>query len=261
MGKNELRIDICLQEPQCTMIRPWYSYQKDSQGMPSIWRKKVERDPNNLVVLENTISQRMQRLYQDQILETLEKKIPILYIDCQNIWNDDIMFYILKQYIQQSPIKDTTNLIGKVIWDRTLVVQDKQERNDYIQKNTPSTQKIFDYYSERLKILLDTHDDAYKKMLLDFEKDIGFDGLGELMKHEGQKYLYLYIDKIQSLSIDEQQRINTFLYTRWAIAHDRYIRVKINDGAWVWKTWNSSTGHKIETPHDYSEVTIYEDKL
>ena len=142
-----------------------------------------------------------------------------------------------------------------------MVVQDKQERNDYIQKNTPSTQEIFDYYSERLKTLLDAHDDAYKKMLLDFEKDIGFDGLWKLMKQEGQKYLYLYIDKVQSLSVDEQQRINTFLYTRWAIAHDRYIRVKINDGAGVWKTWHSSTGHRIETPHDYSEVTIYEDKL
>ena len=84
MKKNELRIDMSLQEPQCTMIRPWYTYQKDGQGMSSIWRKKVERDPNNLVLLENTISQRMQRLYQDQILEILEKKIPILYIDCQN---------------------------------------------------------------------------------------------------------------------------------------------------------------------------------
>ena len=94
MKKNELRIDMSLQEPQCTMIRPWYTYQKDGQGMSSIWRKKVERDPNNLVLLENTISQRMQRLYQDQILEILEKKIPILYIDCQNTWDYDIMFYI-----------------------------------------------------------------------------------------------------------------------------------------------------------------------
>lgn len=261
MENNELRIDTYLQEPQCTMIRPWYTYQKDSQGMPSIWRKKVERDPNNLVILEQTISQCMQKRYQNQILETLEKKIPILYIDCQNKWDDDIMFYILKQYIQQSPIKDDVNLIAKVIWDRTLVVENKQERNEYIQKHISNSQEILEYYSQRLKTLLEANDEAYKKMILHLEKDIGFDGLGEFMKQEGQKYLYLYMDKIQSLSIDEQQRINTFLYTRWAITNDRYIRVKINDGAWVWKTWHSSTWHRVETPHDYSEVTIYEDKL
>jgi hypothetical protein len=66
---------------------------------------------------------------------------------------------------------------------------------------------------------------------------------------------------VQSLDTAEQQRINTFLYTRWHIPRDRWIRVKVNNGMDSWKTRYSSIGHRVESTHDYAETYIHEDEL
>ncbi|HBB04441.1 TPA: hypothetical protein DCZ39_06180 [Patescibacteria group bacterium] len=76
-------------------------------------------------------------------------------------------------------------------------------------------EEILSQYTKFFKKFLEANTtDEYKKILLDVESAITFDGLGKLMEQEDQKYLYLYLDQIQSLDIDEQQRINAFLYAR-----------------------------------------------
>jgi hypothetical protein len=75
-------------------------------------------------------------------------------------------------------------------------------------------QELLDHYSAMLLKFIEPNDPGHKKMILDFEMDISLNGLGKLMENEGKKYLYLYLDKVQSLDTAEQQRINTFLYTR-----------------------------------------------
>lgn len=171
------------------------------------------------------------------------------------------MFFIFSEYIKHSQVKDKDSIVAKAIGDHTIVTPSKQDRQKYIQEQMPTSEEMLQHYRQVLKELLQANNEEYQNMLLNFERDITFDGLGELMKEEGQKYLYLYLDKIQTLSIEEQQRINVFLYSRWAIKNDRYVRVKINNGDWSWKTRYSATGHRVETTHDYSEVTIYEDQL
>lgn len=177
-------------------------------------RDKIQRDPNNLITLENTISECMQTRYHHELIKTLEKGVPILYIDCGQKKEDDIMLFIFKEYSTQSQAKDKDTIVSKTIGDHTLIVPTKDERQQYIQENNPTTQEMFQHYSLLLKELLEANDENHKKMILNFEKAIGFDGIGDLMAAGGQKYLYLYLDKIQSLSKEEQQRINTFLYTR-----------------------------------------------
>lgn len=262
MDRIERLIDLHLQDPNCTMISPWYRYPRDDQNMPIPGkREKIQWNPDNLTKIESTISHCMQTRYRDELIETLEKKIPILYIDCQQKWEDDIMLFIFREYISQSQTENKDTLVSKAIGDHTIVVPNKQDRQKYVQENTPTSEEMIHHYRHLLKELVQAHDEDYKKTLLNFERDITFEGLGNLMEKEWQKYLYLYLDKIQSLSIEEQQRINVFLYTRWAIKNDRYVRVKINNGNWIWKTRYSATGHRIQSTHDYSELNIYEDQL
>jgi len=262
MKKFDLRIDIALKESQCTMINPWYRYPRDENDMPIPWnRERIARNPDTLIKLEHTISARMQEGYQSALMATLEKNVPILYVDCNQKGEDDIMLFIFREYIKQSQAENKDILVAKAIGNHTLVTPSKQERQHYIQENTPNSEEMLQHYSHLLKHLLEANDEEYRKMILSFERDITFDGLGDLMKAEGQKYLYLYLDKIQSLSIEEQQRINIFLYTRWVINNDRYVRVKINNGNWSWKTRTSATGHRVESTHDYADLNIYENEL
>jgi hypothetical protein len=177
-------------------------------------RHSIQRNPDTLITLENTISTCMQHRYQQELMETLEKKIPILYIDCGQKGEDDIMLFIFKEYSKQSQAKDKDTLVAETIGDHTIVTPSKRERTQYIQEHTPNSEEMLQHYNLLRKELLVANDEDYKKMLENFEKDITFNGIGDLMKSEEQKYLYLYLDKIQSLSREEQQRINVFLYTR-----------------------------------------------
>lgn len=223
---------------------------------------KKNETPNNLIRLEKTISTCMQIRHQQELLAILDKKIPIIYIDCSQKWEDDIMFFILKEYIRTSQANNKKSILSKIIWNISVVTGSKQEREAYIQRNEPTIEGILMYYTHLLKQKLQANDNfQYKKSVLDFEAHISFDGLGEYMKQESQEHLYLYIDKTEILSVDEQQRINTLLSTRWRVKWDRRIRVKINNGKWIWKSRRSSTWFRIQSPHDYDETNIYEDEL
>jgi hypothetical protein len=82
MKKGEIYIDLNLQDPNCTMLCPGYIYLEDKDGFRT--RDKKERDPDNLIKLEQMISTCMQKRHQKELMETLEKKTLSLYIDCRN---------------------------------------------------------------------------------------------------------------------------------------------------------------------------------
>lgn len=258
MAKNNFYVNLILDDPQCNMISPWYEYNREKVGMPE--RKKW--NPDNLIKLEEIVSDTMKERSQKELIETLDKKVLSLYIDCRNKWEDDIMLFIFKEYIKQSQTKDKTNIVSHAIWRHTIVTDNRYKRNEYIKEKTPTLDELLQHYTESLKKLLEGNTDKQRKnRLLNFESDITFDGLSRLMENEWQRYMYLYLDKVQSLSIEEQERINTLLYTRWGISYDRWIRLKINNGQWTWKTRYASVGHRVESPHDYSETTIRENEL
>ena len=258
MIKNSFYINLLLGEPQCTMISPGYEYDHEKTWMPE--RKKW--NPDNLIKFEQAVSDTMKERSQKELMEILEKKTLSLYVDCRNKWEDDIMFFIFKEYIKQSQTKNKNDIVTNAIWRHTIVTESREHRNEYIKNNTPTLDEILQYYSQSLKTLLETNpDEERKNRLLIFESDITFNGLSKLMEDEWHTYMALYLDKIQSLSVEEQERINSLLYTRWNIPDDRRIRLKINNGQWSWKTRYSATGHRVESPHDYSETTIRENEI
>ncbi|MEI7562752.1 MAG: hypothetical protein WCJ39_03410 [bacterium] len=125
------------------------------------------------------------------------------------------MFFIFTEYIKQSTAENKKDIVSKAIGSRTIVTEDEQERKQYVQENQPNIEEMITHYSQLLKSLLQANDDIeYKRKVLNFESDIAFEGLGRLMLDEKQSYMYVYLDQIQSLITEEQQRINMLLYTR-----------------------------------------------
>lgn len=257
--KNSFYINLIFDEPNCTMISPGYEYiHKEDGGMPN----RKPWNPDNLNKLEQMISETMKERSQKELMETFAKKIPSLYIDCRNKWEDDIMFFILKEYIKQSKAPNNNTIVTNAIWRHIRVTESKEKWNEYIQNNTPTIEEIVQYYTESLKKLLKENiNEQQKNRIMNFESDITFNWLHKLMEDEWEKHLYLYLDKIHILSIEEQQRINMLLYTRWNISIDKRIRLKINNGHWSWKTRYTSGWIRIQSPHDYSERGIYENEL
>ena len=258
MIKGHFYVHLILDSPQCTMISPWNEYNREKVGMPE--RKKW--NPDNLIKLEDMVSRTMRLRNQKELLETLDKKILSLYIDCRNKWEDDIMLFIFKEYIKQSQANNKNNIVSDAIWRHTIITKSKEQWDTYIKENNLTLNGILQYYSESLKTLLQENtDEEWRNRLLNFECNIAFNGLGRLMEDEWHKYMTLYLDKVQLLTIEEQQRINMLLFTRWSIPQDRWIRLKINDGQWSRKTRKTMSGHRTEATHDYSEITIRENEL
>ncbi len=258
MAKNSFYVNLLLDSPQCTMISPWYEYDREKIGIP----ERKSRNPDNLIKLEQMVSNTMIARRQQELTDVLDKKLPLLYINCMKKWDDDIMLFIFKEYLKQSQAKHIRDIVTQAIWRHSIVTGSREQWNQYIAANAPTLEEILHYYSTSLKTLLAANpDEEYMRRLLDFESDITTNGIGELMADAWKKYLYLYLDNIESLSITEQQRINTLLYTRWSIPNTSTIMLKINNGQWLWKTRYSTTGHRVESPHDYSETTIREHEL
>ena len=70
-----------------------------------------------------------------------------------------------------------------------------------MREDTPSTEEILLRYHQLLKNLLQKNNDPeYTKSIRDVEAHITFNGLGDLMKQEDQKYLYLYLDNVGVLT-------------------------------------------------------------
>jgi hypothetical protein len=95
----------------------------------------------------------------------------------------------------------------------------------------PNIEETIIHYKKSLDELLQANpEEDKKKTILDFESSMTFHGISHLMREENIRYINLYLDNIQSLSAAEQQRINSLLFARGGLPHDRWIKIKINDG-------------------------------
>lgn len=262
MNKGANYIDLFLQDPNCAMIWPWYMYEKDEHGIP-IWKQKIQRNPDNLKKLEEVISTTMKTRHQQELRETLEKTTPILYIDCdKKKWTDDILFFIFKSYIQQSQAQNKSEIIGQIVWDNSIATSSRKDWKEHIKDTRPTTEEIIDQYTILLTDLLQANNATDKqKTILNMESHVAIDGIARLMLDENIRNMYLYLDNINSLTTDEQQRINSLLFARWALPHDRWINLKINNGNGSWKTWTTMSGDRTQATHDYSDITIREHEL
>lgn len=227
-----------------------------------IMRERIEWDADNLTILENTISEHMTSRYQSQLAETLNKQIPILYIDCQKRWEDDIMLFIFNEYIKQSKAKNKKTIVSEAIWGYTMIAKSEEAWWNYVQEHKLDIEWMLIYYRKTLQNLLTKKKDLdYKNRILSEEAHITFEWLAKLMKADNTNYLDVFIDNIQSLDIYEQQRINFLLYTRWAINDNKWLRVKINNGHDFWKTRKTSSWHRTESTYDYTEIRIDEEDV
>jgi hypothetical protein len=52
---------------------------------------------------------------QMALIELLEEETPILYIDCEQKKDDDILLFILKEYLKQSKSKNKEKIISNII--------------------------------------------------------------------------------------------------------------------------------------------------
>ena len=79
----------------------------------------------------------------------------------------------------------------------------------------PDTTTILCAYTQFIKTKLQNNEDLkHKNNILDIEASVAFNGINNIMKTRGEKYISLYLDQIEHLSIEEQQRINTLLFYR-----------------------------------------------
>ena len=69
---------------------------------------------------------------QAGLLENLEKKVPILHIDCGAKWDDDIMLNIFRECMKQSKLENIDSIASKIIWQRTIVTPSPEEWNKYV---------------------------------------------------------------------------------------------------------------------------------
>lgn len=214
MNKGKTYIDIILTQPGCGMISPGYVYPRTKDDMPIIGAKKKERNPDNLQKLETMVSTVMQEHYTKRLAEALKDTVPILHIDCGKRGDDDIMIHIFKEYIKQSKAEDKLELVCKAIGENSIATGGKRLWSEYIHNEHPTMEEIRKSYHAFLLDAMIPGNPGHKKMMLDFESDIAYNGMEQLMRSEGQRYLCLYLDQPQSLTEEEQQRINTILYTR-----------------------------------------------
>lgn len=260
MNRSVSLIDSALQEHGCSIISPWHRYTKDLFGIDN---SSIKRKWDNVTKLTNTISHRMQILYQQHIAEILKDTPPIIYIDCTKKWSDDIMFFLLQECIKRSAMENKEEVISDIIWQRTIVTPDSDVRNQYMQEHQLDIDWVLKYYRQQLQIHLDTENKnpTFVRDVLNYEGDMALDGLSACMEHHNVRHLYVYLDQIDQLNIDEQKRINQLLYARWAINHNQWIRLKINNGNQQWKSWQSYSWRQIVATHDYSERHICEDDI
>ena len=250
-------INSALEYQNCNMISPWYRYTDDNEGFR---RKRIDRKEENSTKLEEIISQNMKKNYQKNIAENLEDKTPVLYIDCSQKWDLDIMFFLLKEYERISAAKDTTEIIAKTIETRSIIIEPEQ-RKAYIKAQQPTSEEMITHYQNLLHKRLTELKPDHANYVLNCENDLAIVWLAALMEKENKKYMYLYLDNTSNLSVEEQTRINLLLYARWWINDNKWLHLKINNWAKSRKTRTASNGIRVEAIHDYSETNIYEEDI
>ncbi|MEI6426426.1 MAG: hypothetical protein WCO66_03670 [Candidatus Absconditabacteria bacterium] len=238
------------------MISPRYKYTRNEDFR----REKIERKEGSIKKLEGLISQTMKENYQKNIAETLEDEKPILYIDCSEKEDLDIMFFILKEYEKNSTLENKSQILANIIKKRTMILEPEQ-REEYIKTQQPNSKEMLTHYRQLLQKKLTELQPDHIQYILNCENDIAITGLATFMKEEDKSHIYLYVDNTKNLSVDEQTRINLLLYARGGIDHSKWIHLKINNGNSARKTRTASNGHRVESTHDYSEIDIKEEDL
>lgn len=257
MNVLESTIQYHLTSPECKMISPWSAYQDDWWEIFD--KKKIKRKNENIEKLTMSISNKMKEISQWEILTVLDEKISIIYIDCEQKWERDIMFYIAKIFLQSIKDKNIVNILGEIIWENSIVIDDYNNRIEYINQNNLDLDWIFDYYIQIRNEYLKNKNEKIIEMTINHECDIVFKLLEEFI--ENKNYLYIYLDNIKILEQHDKKRVNKFLYSRWSLWNQNWVRLKINNGDKNRNTRSTPSWHRVESPHDYSDHLIYEKEV
>lgn len=247
------------------MIGPQYNYIRDEENFN---HEKIARKEGSKEKLEKTISEVMQTKYQQQLIETLTDELPITYIDCSKKGNKDILLRIMEVLYKKYRSPDIDEEVKKVLLQESMIEKEDRDLLQTFANNYTGTNFGEDflaehekYFSKRCVQLSEENPDALT-MLMNFQADAYLSCMAEILEPTS-KSSYLYLDNIATISIEEQQRINRLLFARGAVGRfgDAYVRIKINNGMEHRKTRGTSTGQRVQSPHDYSDVGIREEDL
>lgn len=234
---------------ECKIISPWMIYQEN--WWDTFNREKINRKIENLEKLTMSISKIMK--------EILGENISAIYVDCEKKWKDDIMVYILKVFFQHIKNESIINVLGETIWENSTVINNYDHRIQYINQNNLDIDWIFDYYMQIRDEFLKSKTKESIDMIMSFESDITFRLLKEFI--EDKTYIYMYLDNTKVLEKEEKKYVNRFLYSRWSLWSQKWIHLKINNWERNRDTRTTSSGHRVESPHDYSDHLIYEKEV
>lgn len=231
-NNKNLIIDMYLEEQNCAVLH-WESNK-------------------NLNEISELISHQMKN--KNHLIDNLDFLEPILYIDCKSKNTKDIIFYIFQECIKNLSTKNNKDIIWEIIAQNSIIIEQLGERNEHI-TNLWDINWVFDYYNKLLEKHSNNKEEFLEK-ILDFESDILFQWLWSFLDDENITKVYLYLDNTKFLNIQEKQRINKLLFSRWTIEWNKKIYLKINDWEKNRNTRTTPSKQRIESPHDYSSKYI-----
>lgn len=247
-------INTALIASTCSIIWPKGHYPESmSSKRPDIpsW---TDEELNNF---HGLISAQMVKIFQKDICNLLDEEFSSLYIDCSKRWEDDILFYILTEYANQTKAPNKEKILENIICGRDIMKDIWSEIN----VSTLGMEGLFDHYRKQLIQMVHTttgnNPKLSKQDILSIENHLVWDGLDQLISDSDLSGIYLFLDNVDKLNRYEKTRINTLLSRRWVLPSYHHIRVKINNGKWDdRKTLSTSEWSWINAPRDYTEINI-----
>jgi hypothetical protein len=219
----------------------------------------IDWSEENYKKLEKTISERMQTLYQESLIEVLKNPL-VTYINCSQKWKKDIFLFIIEQLSKQNNTQANFISILKAL-HRQSMVQEQGYWKQFQEKKSISIEELREIYCNEYQSHITNKDQAYIDRLQGAEDNRIMEAMAYILENKNAKDLYLYLDNISELSVDEQSRINNILYTRGSVDKDKYIRLKINNGNRYRRTYITNTWKRVQSTHDYSETNIKEEYI
>ena len=247
------------------MIGPQYKRTRDEENFN---HQKIAREEGNKEKLEKTISEVMKTKCQQQLMETLTDELPLTYIDCSEKGEKDILLRMMEVLYKKYKSSEIDKEIKKVLLQESMIEKEdiellKKFANEYAGTNLGEDflAEHEKYFAKRYLQLSEENPGALS-MFMNFQTDAILSCMAKILEHSSESS-YLYLDNVACLSIEEQQRINRLLFTRGAVGRfgDAYLRIKINNGMEHRKTRQTSSGQRVQSPHDYSDINIPEEDL
>lgn len=230
---------------ECTFFSQRNEYYKDKNWLIDFQKWRIAWKSEKIANISNLVSQAMRETFEE-----LDQKA--LFINCAEK-NEDILLHILRLFLAKLDFEATD--IIKYIGKYSIITDNESNRYDLVvDKNST---EILDIYQ---KSLLERINEMPEKadMIMRFEYDNTIHTLAKLLYKAWLDYIYIFLDRIDNLTIDEQQRINQILYSRWWISKNKYLRLKINN---IWnyrKIWKSISWISIQSTHDFQEIRLEE---